>query len=82
MRTAPRAMIAGAVVIATTAGIESIERGLDPLFGPLGRSPVARARGLDASQYLRLALDTDVYCTTMSIFQMSQHKECKAQKRQ
>ena len=28
---------------------------LDPLFGPLGRSPVARTRGLDASQYLRLA---------------------------
>ena len=29
---------------------------LDPLFGPLGRSPVARARDLDASQYLRLAV--------------------------
>lgn len=28
---------------------------LDPLFGPLGRSPVARARALDTSQYLRLA---------------------------
>ena len=29
---------------------------LDPLFGPLGRSPVARARDLDGSQYLRLAV--------------------------
>lgn len=29
---------------------------LDPLFGPLGRSPVARARALDTSQYLRLAV--------------------------
>ncbi|OLP87017.1 Mitochondrial phosphate carrier protein [Symbiodinium microadriaticum] len=29
---------------------------LDPLFGPLGRSPVARERALDASQYLRLAI--------------------------
>ena len=58
----------------------NIERGLDPLFGPLGRSPVARTRGLDASQYLRLALDTDVYFKTMSICQ-SQHKDCKARKR-
>eukprot|EP00439_Symbiodinium_sp_Y106_P040859 s989_g5.t1 len=29
---------------------------LDPLFGPLGRSPVARERALDSSQYLRLAI--------------------------
>lgn len=28
---------------------------LDPLFGSLGRSPVARARALDLSQYARLA---------------------------